>query len=100
MKRTFISIAAICIFGLSFSLFAQGPQPNHNDDPVVRKLDQILERLKSIEDRLKRLESDRNGSSDFTIDGQGVIKMPDGRSVGIWGIDGRPRHANPLQDSR
>ena len=100
MKRTVVSMAIIGIFGLCFSLAAQGPAPKNIDDPVLQRLDQILTRLTSIENRLKRLEVGRSAAPDWTVDGQGIIKMPDGRPIGIWGVGGQSKQGLPSKKTR
>ncbi len=100
MKRTLISVAVIGVFALCLTLDGQDATPKQNRDPVRQRLDQILKRLTLVENRLKQLEDARSTNPDWTVDGRGIIRMPDGSPIGIWGIDGGANHELPSVPAR
>lgn len=71
--------------GVQFFPATPAPKPAANE--LTQRLNAILTRLGSIEDRLSRIEADQSVFKGWGIDGRGVIRLPDGRPVGFWGID-------------
>ena len=68
--------------------FADPPQTIATDTAIVERLDAILKRLDAIEERLAHVETQTKVFSDWTVDDRGVMRLPNGRPVGFWGIDG------------
>ena len=84
----------LALFGITASLIccsiatADPPKVDTADTPIVERLDAILRRLDAIEKRLAVVEADTKLLADWTVDDRGVMRLPNGRPVGFWGIDG------------
>ena len=55
------------------------------DAPIVKKLDEILKRLETIESRLAKLEA--NTVNRWRVDESGILLDSAGKPLGFWGID-------------
>ncbi len=82
-------VLLLIVFSLAFaSTEADEPNTVRRDTAVVERLDSILKRLNEIEARLSNVEADLRPITDWSIDDLGVMRLPSGRAIGFWGIDG------------
>ena len=87
--RRYLTLAALIAFFPAFNLMgADEPVAATKNDAIIERLDMILKRLDAIERRLSWVEADTCLFADWTVDARGVMRLPDGRPVGFWGIDG------------
>lgn len=58
------------------------------DASAMKKLDDILDRLRAIEGRLDRMEAKFENRSSWQVDSLGILRDSSGRPMGYWGVDG------------
>lgn len=91
MKATapFLLLFALLLAG-STSIAPGDQSQASTDSAAIRKLDEILDRLKAIEDRLERIEATLVKSTSWEVDSFGILRDRDGRPMGYWGVDFPP----------
>ena len=88
MKRSLLIACALLLLcaGSLYLVFAQQKDSQANE-VLVARLDEILPRLKAIENRLQRLEEPREMSNTWRRDKHGILRTEDGSAIGWWGVD-------------
>ena len=90
MKRRIANIALVATLLWPAGL-SNAQQTPAAEDPVLQRLDSIVERLTAIENRLAKLERLQRQADHWWADEHGIMRSANGRPIGYWGIDIVPR---------
>ena len=83
-----LSFALLCVS--SQSIIPAEQIPATSNVQTNQKLDEILNRLKAIEDRLDRMEASLDTAFSWQPDRFGILRDQSGRARGYWGVDPNP----------
>lgn len=82
----FHAFVLACAFAASIG-WGPAKAQSRDDRTISDRLDQILQRLESIEERITQLEIEVHASGPWRVDRQGFLRSMDGQEVGYWGMD-------------
>jgi len=87
MQRFLILVVLIAISNSRNFSNAEEAKVDKGESELIERLDKIMTRLAEIERRLSKIESATRVSAKWTIDEKGMMRFPDGRTLGFWGVD-------------